>query len=573
MRGRGFELSGRRHLPVAPLVTLRFVILCAGIVLASKAMAESVSSDPHPCPQSASVVESVLCSSADLVRLSQKAAALYEDALKSHPDSHSFLSDTHREWLEDRAQRCSGYDEDEWPSAEELPAYQHCLTRHYEDRIALLSAPELWPPFDEVKVDAAIARLRTMGPEDIYRITVDANRDALQELSCRFFEKDPVAASHSFAAYFGSTMDAFNPLCNRIDIAERVPEVRILLDALAPVWGSASECMGTMRFAHYRMMSVLRIMAAVDARPDQAAAVYTPLDSAALGYTPDLKHWSQQGNWEKRQYEALQPVIRQAQAALGQYYRSRFHVSPEQARIAAEHYTTQLVRSQSENSGASSTLSYMSLCYDTDDLDAYLKTHNLPDKQCPYGRFSDESDEAVLRRFLGLAIVNRYPLEVVRGLLADGAELEPKPANIHSYGSLDDTPLMLAAPHPEVMTLLLKAGAAVNRKNNFGKTALMYAIQERNTETVAMLLAAGADVNAQTDADVLCTALKAGSRTPLMYAAWQSSPEIIRLLVTGSADKAAKDSNGDTALTYLERNDTLSAEQKKELVELLRTAR
>ncbi len=61
--------------------------------------------------------------------------------------------------------------------------------------------------------------------------------------------------------------------------------------------------------------------------------------------------------------------------------------------------------------------------------------------------------------------------EVITVLLKAGAE-------VNASADYGETPLMRAAEkntNPEVITVLLKAGADVNAKNNGGKTALDYA--------------------------------------------------------------------------------------------------
>jgi len=50
--------------------------------------------------------------------------------------------------------------------------------------------------------------------------------------------------------------------------------------------------------------------------------------------------------------------------------------------------------------------------------------------------------------------------------------------------------------HPEVVQLLLKAGANLNSSDNFGWTALMYASHYGHVEVVQLLLNAGANPNA-----------------------------------------------------------------------------
>ena len=69
--------------------------------------------------------------------------------------------------------------------------------------------------------------------------------------------------------------------------------------------------------------------------------------------------------------------------------------------------------------------------------------------------------------------------EVITVLLKAGAE-------VNASADYGETPLMRAAEkntNPEVITVLLKAGADVNAKNNGGKTALdIYAKEQRRTQ-------------------------------------------------------------------------------------------
>jgi uncharacterized protein YecT (DUF1311 family) len=543
--------------------------LLASMLFSQAAFAETSSGASFDCHKASSPIEKVICSDAKLSALDGELGKKFAEMKQANPRDSKSLIEGQRKWLKTRVQQCSYNGKDELPAEDKKRDYVSCLQRLYEQRIKIVSYPELGPPFRESNVEKAIARLRTMDPQDLYNITTDENGDTLSELSCRFFEKDPAAASKTFASYFGSSMDGRNPLCSRIDIAERVPEVKTLLSALEPVWGSSTGCDGTMGYAFDRSKRIIRILAAVDPNPMQSEREIAPLDTAALGYTPDLKHWSQQGNWERRQYESLQPVLSNAQTALSRYYQTTFHVNESQAVSAAKFHIAQIMREVTEHSGYSSTPSYVSLCFDTNDLDVYLKSSTLPAKICPYGQFVDTSKEATLRRFLGLAIVNQYPIGAIKKLIADGAEMNQKQKEFNYNRTINDSPLMLAAPYPEVISLLLEAGADVNAQNAFGKTALMYAVQERNAKSVSLLLDAHADVNAKTAEDIQCSALKAGNRTPLMYAAWQSTSEFIKMLANARVGTNAKDTNGETAFVYLKRNESVSAEEKLELEKML----
>lgn len=140
-----------------------------------------------------------------------------------------------------------------------------------------------------------------------------------------------------------------------------------------------------------------------------------------------------------------------------------------------------------------------------------------------------------------------------------------------AHTSTDTKPepvLSLAIARPETIAPLLAAGANVNAANPFGKTPLMTAAQFNNLEAVRAFLAAGAKVNAISlapetiednsprkpdDNSGGCEqyAISNGSRTALMYAAANASLEIIATLVKAGADVAKRDSQGKSALDYL----------------------
>ena len=104
------------------------------------------------------------------------------------------------------------------------------------------------------------------------------------------------------------------------------------------------------------------------------------------------------------------------------------------------------------------------------------------------------------------------------------------------------------APKPEVVALLLAAGADPNAVDFEGATPLMYAAEVGRPEVLRALLAAGADPNAQ-DAE---------GHTALMYAADHCQTESARLLVQVGADLTLKDSNGYTALERVRRKPSKS---------------
>jgi len=86
---------------------------------------------------------------------------------------------------------------------------------------------------------------------------------------------------------------------------------------------------------------------------------------------------------------------------------------------------------------------------------------------------------------------------------------------------------------PEIIALLLKAGADVNARDTLGQTALFAA--SSNPELIKPLLAAGADLEAR----------DYNRNTPLLWNA--SSLPVVRELLADGADPTAVNSRGDTS--------------------------
>ena len=127
--------------------------------------------------------------------------------------------------------------------------------------------------------------------------------------------------------------------------------------------------------------------------------------------------------------------------------------------------------------------------------------------------------------------------------------------------------LFVAVNYPEAMKLLLAQQPDRTPTTPIGKTVLMEAAKYNQLESVKLLLAAGADVNAASlspddidnntppNPDAPCGdtyMIAHGSRTALMYAAANAGLPVINALLAAGADTGAKDSTGLTALDYLE---------------------
>ncbi|MCG5214002.1 ankyrin repeat domain-containing protein [Streptosporangium soli] len=130
--------------------------------------------------------------------------------------------------------------------------------------------------------------------------------------------------------------------------------------------------------------------------------------------------------------------------------------------------------------------------------------------------------------------------EIVKVLLDHGAD-----ANRLSDGGDDEgLPLCAAAAwgHPEVIDLLLAAGAEPDARETGGWTALLWAATNGYGDCAEALLTAGADPDGA----------KEQGDTALTLAARRGALGVVRALLAHGADASLPDGDGDTALSIAE---------------------
>jgi uncharacterized protein len=118
------------------------------------------------------------------------------------------------------------------------------------------------------------------------------------------------------------------------------------------------------------------------------------------------------------------------------------------------------------------------------------------------------------------------------------------------------------AGQTDIVKALLEKGADPNAKAKRQQTALMWAAAQRHPETVAALLAGGADVHARSESwpqlfqkgtgnDVhpdQMLWIQEGGYTPLLFAARAGDLDVAKVLVAGGADANEKTAAGVTAV-------------------------
>ena len=117
--------------------------------------------------------------------------------------------------------------------------------------------------------------------------------------------------------------------------------------------------------------------------------------------------------------------------------------------------------------------------------------------------------------------------------------------SVNARNKNGQTPLQLAAwlnQNPEVISILLRAGAKVNAQDDNHETLLSSACHNKNPEIMATLIEAGADINAKYYYD---------RRTLLMLLmTGNENPQTVIMLIKKGADVNAKDKNGLTPLMW-----------------------
>jgi ankyrin repeat protein len=160
------------------------------------------------------------------------------------------------------------------------------------------------------------------------------------------------------------------------------------------------------------------------------------------------------------------------------------------------------------------------------------------------------------------ALFNRHA-DVARYLVEMGA-------NVNYEDFPEGHPLMFAVEQPEMISLLLSAGADVDlRLPHGGETALHAAAAANAVEGARVLIHAGADVNARVNSGAGTHLLGGGAllwgETPLHFAAAYADRELIEALLAAGADLSIPNAHGELPAAYAGRH-----RRHQELLELLR---
>jgi hypothetical protein len=177
--------------------------------------------------------------------------------------------------------------------------------------------------------------------------------------------------------------------------------------------------------------------------------------------------------------------------------------------------------------------------------------------------------EPELYQALIAALVRGLPPAAIEAIAARMDLSDPA-----AFGESQESLLSFATGDTRSLEILLRRGYPVDTANEFGKTALFYAIGFSQHDAVRVLLAHGANVNhayksakeLRPDGDECFYAdLKHTRRTPLMHAAQNSDLAMVKLLLEAGGDPDATDDLGSNAMDFAAMG------HNPEIVEYLKT--
>lgn len=187
-----------------------------------------------------------------------------------------------------------------------------------------------------------------------------------------------------------------------------------------------------------------------------------------------LERWSFLGPWNLGQFEAFKKSFAQMAQDLRAYYATHDYLN-QYAPMATNYLNAYVDFNYGADVPMASPKAY----------DVFHGPHqplSLLEKQTK--SFSKQDWNAAL----SYAILNNYDTKILDWIIASGADIRD---------SVDgETPLIKASNRPEALSFLIKKGALLEGKTPFGKTALFYAVQFNNQESVKILVEAGARINA-----------------------------------------------------------------------------
>ncbi|QIB52352.1 ankyrin repeat domain-containing protein [Pseudomonas sp. OIL-1] len=264
--------------------------------------------------------------------------------------------------------------------------------------------------------------------------------------------------------------------------------------------------------------------------------------------------WSERNLRNKQIYRKVLPMMQPAYQELQQMFRDQ-GLETAQATAAADLlFHASLARSM-DNLAAPQTVPDMPLAA----FARYQPRYAIAPQT---GELEQGRNFATLHSVL----LNNAPLRVVSDFIEyETAEMGGQ----RGRGPDGNSATMAAVGNPEALTLLLRHGFDPNQSNDWGKTALMSAVQLDRPDSVKLLFEHGADVHRQTRRQTGAgaggpdrTEATTGKQTALTLAAQHASGRIIDQLIAAGATRMEWAGYKDQVCGLLAQNRQLDGAQR-----------
>ncbi|MDL0089348.1 ankyrin repeat domain-containing protein [Campylobacter gastrosuis] len=370
-------------------------------------------------------------------------------------------------------------------------------------------------------------------------------------------------------AFASCDLDKLSPkeILNCDDTILAIAPIKSLLEVSRQIRGESVSCVGNAQVStsFKQFLSVL-INASYEPNsyaktlPDAQSA--DELREAQRGY---FRYWAYSAFYNFNKFREFWGFFNEAQTPLVKFYEKKGYETLE-----AAYYAT-AVLNEFLNYAVGGYAELLRIKPDISEAQKILSS-NATFEQVMSLLYSKNLSKFELSAILNTALLFNKDEAILNEILKRGADLE--------FG--DETAIFFALKSQKNVEFLIKNGSNVNHKNAFGKSAIFYAVELKDTELVKILLKNGANVNdSYIDQNTKTALLNLGQnlpfyldmcglehtkRTLFMHAAAHATPEILKLLVQNGAKIDAVDEIGFNAVDYA--NMTQNAQNVKFLENL-----
>lgn len=454
------------------------------------------------CSKAQTTVEKLICSDQALSSLDEDLRTSYSEMqLNLTPNKAKSLVSAQRKWIKDVRNKCADVE---------------CLSNAYTARIKQIG------PFSDDKISCAEMR---KFPNQIFNQGID------------------------LGSGYGSPVEV------DFDCPESVsslPFMKKLLTLAETIRADGSSlCSGSIVYAlsrYYEFNLTTAGFAPETFQSDVSAKAVPEQQTSAY-----FRQWSEESQYNFDLYQEFSRTLDSDVEMLANHYQKSNKLTAQRARVIAGS-VLQLVLDRAAGAFPSRDFEADSAFVER----ARNKNATIAEIQKLLADVATPVPKKEIYKGLKAALLAGRPFPLIRVIVSALSK-----ADLETLGAQGEPLLSLALKDQEVMSLLLAAGVAVDAANDFGKTALFYAIGSNDQSAAKYLLEHKASANHSYKSaselrpktngyvdECIYQELRHTRRTPLMHAAQNADVGMLTLLLAGGAKVEAVDDMGFNALDY-----------------------